>query len=112
MEIVYLFIFGLVIMILYAAIAGPKDVEKMTDQEIEKQLQSEYGILNQFLICPHCQSKGTVRTKTVRRKKGVSGAKLTGAVFTMGASLFVTGFSRKENATQAFCENCESMWDF
>ena len=71
-----------------------------------------YGILNQKMVCPHCQEKGCVRTKPTTQKKGVSGAKLTGAVLTGGFSLLVCGLSRKETNTQAHCENCNSTWVF
>lgn len=50
--------------------------------------------------------------KAVTRKKGVSGAKATGALMTGGVSLLATGLSRKEGLTQAHCEKCGSTWDF
>lgn len=71
-----------------------------------------WGENNPALVCPHCQEKGYVRTTHVRRKKGVSGAKATGALLTGGVSLFVTGLSRKEGCTQAHCCNCNSTWDY
>ena len=74
--------------------------------------QSEWGLLNPAMVCPHCQTKGQVRTKWVKRKKGVSGAKATGALLTGGMSLFVTGLSRKEGCTQAHCDSCNCTWDF
>jgi len=49
---------------------------------------------------------------SVKRKKGVSGAKATGAILTLGWSLLATGLSRKEEITQAHCENCQATWDF
>jgi hypothetical protein len=72
----------------------------------------KWGPLNPALICPHCQTKGQIHTKSVNRKKGVSGAKATGALLTGGISLLATGLSRKEGATQAHCSNCDSTWDF
>ena len=64
------------------------------------------------LVCPHCQSRGTVRTKRVRQKKGISGGKATAAVLTGGVSLLATGLSRKETQTEAHCSNCGSTWRF
>ena len=64
------------------------------------------------MVCPHCQARGTVTTKKVRRKKGVSGAKATGAVLTLGWSLLVTGLSRKEEETEAHCTACGATWHF
>lgn len=64
------------------------------------------------IVCPHCQTHGRVHTKVVKRKKGVSGAKATGALLTSGVSLLVTGLSRKERCTEAHCDNCGATWDF
>lgn len=67
---------------------------------------------NPALICPHCQTKGQVRTTRTRHKAGVSGAKATGAVLTLGVSLLATGLSRKEWVTNAHCLACGSKWMF
>jgi DNA-directed RNA polymerase subunit RPC12/RpoP len=72
----------------------------------------EFGAANPVLICPHCQSKGLVRTKQVKRKQGISGAKATGAVLTGGLSVIGTGLSKKELVTQAHCDNCGSTWHY
>ena len=72
----------------------------------------KWGSISPAYICPHCQTKGFVRTKAVKRKKGISGAKATGAVLTAGVSILATGLSRKEGQTQAHCGNCNSTWDF
>jgi hypothetical protein len=60
----------------------------------------KWGGLNPRLVCPHCQVKGCVRTKRVKRKKGISGGKAVGGLFTGGLSLLFTGLSRKEKITQ------------
>jgi hypothetical protein len=48
----------------------------------------------------------------MKRKKGISGGKVMGGLLTGGISLLATGLSRKEQATQAHCDNCKSTWDF
>lgn len=68
--------------------------------------------LNKEIVCSQCGKKGCVMTKRVRVKKGVSGAKVTGALFTGGLSILATGLSRKEWATAAKCKNCKSQWHF
>lgn len=78
----------------------------------EQKAISEHGPLNPWIICPHCQTKGTVRTMDVKKKRGISGAKATAAVITGGISVLATGLSRKEKLTQAHCENCGSDWLF
>jgi hypothetical protein len=65
---------------------------------------------NPELICPHCNVKGKIETQSVRQKKGISGAKATGAIFTCGLSMLATGLSRKEDMTKAHCNNCDSVW--
>lgn len=62
------------------------------------------------LVCPHCGTKGTVRSKQVRMKKGVSGGKAAGAVLTAGLSVLATGLSRKEKVTEMRCSNCLTAW--
>jgi uncharacterized paraquat-inducible protein A len=74
--------------------------------------KQQYGLVNSAMICPHCQTKGKVRTKQIIQKKGVSGGKATAAVLTGGLSLLATGLSRKEKLMQAHCDNCENTWLF
>jgi hypothetical protein len=71
-----------------------------------------YGSVKPMIICPHCATKGTVRTKLQRRKRGISGGKAIGGLMTGGLSLLATGLSRKEWVTQAYCGACHSRWDF
>lgn len=72
----------------------------------------QYGPLNPAMICPHCQAKGHMRTMQVKRKRGISGGKVMGGLLTGGVSLLATGLSQKDTVTQAFCGNCQSVWDF
>lgn len=64
------------------------------------------------MICPHCQTKGSVSTKSITQKKGVSGGKATAAIMTGGISMLATGLSRKEQATEAHCSRCGATWRF
>lgn len=96
--------------------ADPEEVRKKREA-FERQLATRhqidtYGYISPAMICPHCQTKGQISTKPVKRKKGVSGAKVTGALLTFGVSMLATGLSRKEGLTQAHCGNCGSTWDF
>ena len=65
---------------------------------------------NAMLLCPHCQTRGRVRTREVEQKVGISGSKVTGALFTGGFSLLATGLSRKERRTELHCTACEMKW--
>lgn len=115
------------ISILIAVIVGivvytfeQKKVSQMTPEErdsYEQQKKQEsdiylHGQVSPKIICPHCQESGYVHTKSITQKKGISGAKATGAVLTGGLSILATGLSRKEASTEAYCSNCEQMWHF
>lgn len=83
-------------------------------------VRKEAGIIDIFggykiskkVECPHCRKIGCVLTRKREVKKGISGGKATGAIFTGGLSLLVTGLSRKEKVMQAKCKNCKSEWTF
>lgn len=75
-------------------------------------LTGVYGNKSPQMLCPHCQVRGSVRTRSVLRKKGVSGGKATAAVLTLGWSTLAVGLSRKEQETQAHCDNCDNNWHF
>lgn len=92
--------------------------EKLRRQE-ERERQAraasaefQMGAVNPVLVCPHCQTRGKVRTKAVKKKTGISGGKATAAVLTGGLSVVAVGLSRKEGMTQAHCEHCNSTWHF
>jgi hypothetical protein len=82
-------------------------------RSIEQQsVINNYGNIYPEIICPHCQKKGYVHVKQVTNKKGVSGGKATAALLTGGISLLATGLSRKEQGSQAHCDNCSMTWSF
>jgi hypothetical protein len=81
-------------------------------REEEQRIQKLGGPINPVLICPHCQTKGQVRTKAITRKIGISGGKATAALLTAGTTLLLTGLAQKQAATQAHCGNCQSTWVF
>lgn len=63
------------------------------------------------IVCKFCQQRGTVSVSAVSRKKGISGGKATGALLTGGASMLLTGLSRREAARSLSCSNCGMVWD-
>jgi hypothetical protein len=69
-----------------------------------------WGLVNPAMVCPHCQTRGQVRTKRVKVKGGISGGKATGAVLTAGVSILATGLSKKSKVTQAHCDACAVTW--
>jgi len=61
------------------------------------------------IICPHCHTRGHVRTQLVSAKQGISGGKATAAILTGGLSLLATGLSQRQKITKATCSNCGSV---
>ena len=78
----------------------------------QDQLKIKYGSIKKEMICPHCQTKGKIRTKNIKQKKGISGGKAVATVLTGGLSILAVGLSRKESVTQAHCGNCKATWVF
>jgi hypothetical protein len=79
------------------------------------------------MICPHCQAKGQITTKTVKRKAGLDGGKVVGFLIGLAASFIFLGvtvailwiclgvfasFTLKKKATEANCQNCKAVWSF
>ncbi len=118
--IVLLVLVGAVIVGVVAHQQEQETLSKMSSAERSSYLEKKrdaaaslaWGPVNSALLCPHCQARGKVRTKSLKLKKGISGGKATAAVLTGGVSLLATGLSRKEAATQARCDNCSSTWNF
>ena len=103
-----LFIVFLSVAVFVVAIASSNSNSQNKSPDVEK--MEQYGAISPAMICPHCQIKGKIRTKSVTQKKGVSGGKATAALLTGGVSLLATGLSRKEGATQAHCGECGNTW--
>lgn len=68
--------------------------------------------LDAKIICSQCQTRGSVSTRAITAKVGISGGKATGALLTGGLSLLATGLSRKQAMTEAKCSNCGATWRF
>jgi len=62
------------------------------------------------ITCQQCGSVGTVTTKEMKKKSGISGGKATAAVLTGGFSILATGLSRKDKVTQMHCSACGVTW--
>ena len=89
---------------------GKMFVEKFTIDEVLKQIKAVEKQKN--IICPHCQERGGVTTEQVSLKRGISGTKAAAALLTGGISILGTGLSQKEDATQATCSHCGSVWHY
>ena len=106
-------------LLIFGLVQAAKDAETMrtgTPEQkaavVEQNNIIKHGPPRPVMVCPHCQEKGNVYCKAVKNKKGISGGKATGALLTGGVSMLATGLSRKEGATEAYCENCTSTWQF
>jgi hypothetical protein len=67
---------------------------------------------NPQMVCPHCMTRGRVRTENTKVKQGISGGKATGALLTAGLSVLAVGLSRKQRVTRALCAGCGNSWMF
>ena len=63
------------------------------------------------ITCPHCGTVGSVKTKQVKKKQGISGAKVMGGLVTHGWSLLGTGLSQKNKVTKTHCKTCGTKWE-
>jgi hypothetical protein len=62
------------------------------------------------VVCQHCQTPSSVRRKRLKVKRGVSGGKAAAALLTGGATILVTGLSRKQRVSRMTCDNCGMRW--
>lgn len=74
--------------------------------------RKRWGEINAAMVCPHCQTKGRVRTQMVIKEKGISGSKAAAGIFTGGISLVFTGLSNEVGMTQCHCDSCGNTWEF
>lgn len=91
---------------------SPEELNTYRKKKMENTINLLYGNVSPEMICPHCQIKGHVHTQIIEKKTGISGSKATGAILTGGVSLLVTGLSKKEKITEAYCDNCKQTWYF
>ncbi|MEQ1560656.1 MAG: hypothetical protein ABL933_17175 [Methyloglobulus sp.] len=140
--VVFIFVIGLIVVVLNAreekkrkervriSLLPPEEQQQYLDEKKRKQdekkrkqdersahlaaqkQEGEYGLINKTMMCPHCQTNGKIRTKHITQKKGISGGKAVATILTGGLSLIAVGLSRKEEATQAHCDNCNNTWLF
>jgi flagellar biosynthesis GTPase FlhF len=91
-----------------------KAERKVQNKAARKELWRDItcGSVNPKIECRQCRHTGAVRVKQITQKAGISGGKATGALLTGGVSLLATGLSRKQQVTQARCDNCGSNWFF
>jgi predicted RNA-binding Zn-ribbon protein involved in translation (DUF1610 family) len=87
-------------------------VDEHGDSKPSLLTQMAFGTRKPQFVCPHCGTQDCVYSRRVKVKSGISGGKATGALLTGGLSLLATGLSRKEQKTEAYCDNCKTQWKF
>jgi len=95
---------ALVISVLISANSTKEKQERFNTMSPDQQATALMGSLNEHLICPHCQTKGTVRAKSVSRTETSTG-KVGGIVKTNTKS------SVTKLVTQHHCDKCRTTWD-
>lgn len=92
---------GLVGFILYSLNAQQNDVFLTPEERLTKALTRAWGPINDAMVCPHCQTKGTVRgTMVVYRETSRTG----------GIVLGVTTKHSPMQAQQLHCDTCNATW--
>lgn len=100
-------LFGLILLILYVSesLGERKMVKAMSPEEREQYyISKEFGQLNPALICQHCQTRGTVRTKQVKVTSTSEGT--VGGILKAGIKTDTTSI-----ATQHHCGHCKTTWN-
>lgn len=68
------------------------------------------------MVCPHCQAKGSVTTKAIKRDGSLSLAKATVAapiaICTIGLAAPLLSVHHRQKLTQAHCAKCGATWTF
>ena len=62
------------------------------------------------MVCPHCQTKGSVTTRKVLSRPSAAGDVGALAILTAGLSLLGSWLSRQQAVTQAWCGHCGVSW--
>jgi hypothetical protein len=91
---------------------SPQEREKHYSKQTARQLEAKWGPINPSMACLHCNEKGKVHTKSVKRKQRIHASRATAAVLTGESSMLGNGLSRRKVITQAYCGNCHNTWDF
>ena len=94
------------------AAMSPAERERYLAEQQERQLTYQWGPLSPTLVCPHCQTKGKVRTKGIVQEKEIIGGDVASPGLFGRLPLLSFGLSRKVDATQAYCGNCNNTWVF
>lgn len=75
------------------------------DNEVKSQSAKwQYGTKSDTLVCPHCQTKGFVRKKSVTRVQKTR-------VNSFAARAIGLGTNTETEVTQLHCDNCDVTWD-
>ena len=90
--------------IVWAIVSGLKEGEKVNAMSPEDRSNYIFGQINANLICPHCQTKGTVHVKKVPRVATSTGT--VGGILKANTKSTVTSV-----VTQHHCDQCSSTWD-
>ena len=95
----------IVVGVIASAIAvNQKEQEKISAMSPEEKNNYIFGPINEHLICPHCQTRGTVHARMAVRSSTSTG-KVGGILKTDTTSTTTT------TVTQHHCDQCGTTWD-
>ena len=81
------------------------DIDKIRTESNDRSMDTTYGYIKNELICPHCQTKGKVRSKYIE-KKIVTKKNVAIGGFALGGK-----DETKTMVTQFKCDNCSTAWE-
>ena len=96
-------VIGVIVFVVYLITKAGDSPQKALEQKQK---------LTKNMICPHCHTEGSVTTRQVKQKQGISGGKAVAALFTCGITMLGTGLSRKQQMTEATCSHCAAVWTY
>jgi len=101
LTVVGLVIGGVIALFILLVVAERSKVNAMTPAE---RAQYQFGDTNARLVCPHCQTSGNVRAKSVARVSSTTG-QIGGILKTNVQS------TSTKLVTQHHCDHCSTTWD-
>ncbi len=107
------FLILLLVIVVFVIVAAAIKVYTMTPGQMNEYLNNDmYGQINSQMVCPHCQTIGTVRTKAIAQNDELNAREAIIAVASEGLSLFLPKSPQQEKTTQSHCDKCGNTWTF
>lgn len=78
--------------------------DRAVEAERQKDSTRQYGAMSKTLVCPHCQTKGSVRKTNATRVTKSRVNSVAGRAIGLGTN-------SEQKVIQLHCDNCDVTWD-